>query len=123
MVELLMTRTDVHANAVDCHSYSPLWLAARAGHLEVARRLLKHHTIDRDHQKADKSPLVISIIKGYLDIATLLLRQGGRLGVNISEMALLLGARRGYPRLVSLILEDTRIKPNCVDSKGRTPLF
>ena len=123
MVELFLARADIQVNA---QKAPPLFHAAKKGHLEIVRRLLRFDTIDINQKFWNNSPICIASEMGHLEVARLLLAQGARLDINsktyLGYTALSLAAFHGHLDIIDLLLEDSRLDVAAADEFGETAL-
>lgn len=128
MVDKLLT-TNMDPNTA--HPYigeNPLYLAAKAGHIKVVKRLLKEKNIEVDKALKDgTTPLMVASYEGNLEIVDILLKAGanpkktGPKGVT----SLYWAADKNHPEIVARLLKEETVLAD-VDKaveNGVTPLM
>ncbi|MBE3042712.1 ankyrin repeat domain-containing protein, partial [Candidatus Bathyarchaeota archaeon] len=125
VVKALLESEDIDPNAFNGHGMSPLAIAAKQGHLEVAQLLLDCHQVNPNLVDGQgMSPLAIAAQRGHLEVVRLLLdchqvnpalvdRQG------VSPFAT--AVRWGYLEIARLLLDCHQVNPALVDRQGVSP--
>ena len=95
---------------------TPLYIASRVGHFEVAEQLLKNTNIDVNKISNGENPLITAAEKGYTDIVGLLL-QFPTIDTNINKRgsegsALFLASANNHSMIVEQLLLQPQIEVN-----------
>jgi len=104
-----LLRAGAAVDAADARGQTPLFLAARDGHKEIAELLIAHgaNPAKRDFWKSGNAPLHVAAERGQSEIVQLLLDKGVK--VNFSnrhgQTALLLAAWNRHPDTFALLLK------------------
>jgi ankyrin repeat protein len=107
MVELLLTRADIDINK---SVPSPLFAAARQGHIHIFDRLIRIEGVNLDKGWWGESPLDVSTGNNHCYIVTVLIEQLIKQNPDISanwffNIALTIARRRGHTDLVGVLLD------------------
>ena len=106
---------------------TPLYIAAREGHVDVARLLLDRGRADANWRARDNgaTPLCSAVKKRHVDVARLLLERG-RADANLTfgdgVSPLNLAAENGHVDMLQLLLDRGRADATQADNHGRNPL-
>ncbi|KIW63768.1 hypothetical protein PV04_08746 [Phialophora macrospora] len=103
---------------------SPLQLAARAGHIEIVRELLRRHVIDEDRKKDISVAVYRSAVIGYGAVVKVLLDHDANCIAEDEDgnTALHLAASRGHSEVLTQFLERPQFNINEANSSGWTTL-
>lgn len=126
--ELLRDLMAGDINTRDEGNNTPLWLAAREGHLAVARLLLKHGKSEYSMVNAicesKHTPLSVAVVTGKSNIVKLMLGQPG-VQLNTTDhnghTPLTLAAKKGHETIADLLLQMEGIDLG-PDGRNQTPL-
>jgi len=99
----------VAAHAADERGASPLLMAAKNGHGDVAALLLEHGASVNQPRHDGVTPLMIAVQEGHPDLVALFLDKGAHVNVRAQLVAgitlLHVAAHRGNREIVTLLLE------------------
>lgn len=104
MIEMLLAHKDIKVNERDAKNRTSVSLAARHGHEDVLRLLLKHDGID------DMSLLMHASRRGHAKIVRLLLlfrRSSINEQDNFGETSLIIAVRHDHREVVPILLDST----------------
>lgn len=105
---------------------SPMHIATQHGHSKTVAMMLQHNAqVDaHDRTYSRKTPLMIAVEQGKLDIAEMLVAHGANplKTDNMKRNALHIAAHHGNPKVLEFILGLPGIDVNAVDGLGRTAL-
>ena len=124
MVQLLLDR-GAGVNQANTNGYTPLFIAAREGHLPVVQLLLDRGAGVNQADNEGVTPLYIAAQEGHLPVVKLLLDRGADVNpamTNEGYTPLLIAAREGHLPVVQLLL-DRGAGVNQADNEGVTPLY
>ena len=115
---------DVNDRGIETEPRTPLHVALRRGHLEVARVLLEHGADTEARNSGDLTPLLWASKKGYAEVARDLLEHGADTEARDSDnhTPLLWASKKGYAEVARDLLEhgaDTEAR----DGDNHTPLL
>jgi ankyrin repeat protein len=129
VVQNLIEREDVDADAKDKWSRTALSWAAEKGHKAVVRQLTGIANVDVNTRDKDgKTPLIYASRNGHKEITELLVARGG-IDINAKDdfygqSPLAWAAENGYREIVELLMAQTNIELNSKDKDyGQTPLY
>lgn len=114
----------VNAQTADERGVTPLFLAAKSGHREVAALLLEQGAGVNSARQDGVTPLFIAVQEGRRDVVTLLLEKGAdvKTQARIDGVTLLhIAAYRGDQAIVTLLLQHGADK-NARMSSGERPM-
>lgn len=119
--------TNIGVNSKDDDGRTPLSLAAKEGHEEVVRLLLKREDVNADPKDdCGRSPLSWAAQNGHESVVRLLVEQND-IDFNLKDedgrTPLSLAAEEGHEGVVRLLLQLKDIKVDSRDTRGLTPLF
>jgi ankyrin repeat protein len=120
--KLLVERVDLESS--DSHGFTPLAIATREGHEEVAS-LLMHNGADVNASDENRqSPLMVAALAGYKSIAELLINNGADVNASDSygQTPLTIAVSGGFEPMARLLI-DNGADINTGDRKSRTPLI
>ncbi len=98
----------VDAQAADDHGMTPLFLAVKNGHRDVAALLLEQGVAVNPRRPDGMTPLSLAVQQGHRDVVTLLLNKGADVKgqVRMGGVTLLhVGAYRGDQKIIELLLK------------------
>lgn len=108
-------------DALSQNGSTPLLIAAREGHPEVIRAMLRYGADPSDGGDKGISPLLMAAAEGHLEVVRLLLSYGA----NANEPALIEGrtplheaAGSGHFEVCRVLIEEGGAKVNALDSQG-----
>jgi len=125
VLELFLGRADIEMNV---QTAPPIFHAAKAGHLDVLRRLLCFDTIYFNHKYGcrEESPLCVASKLGHIEITGLLLRHKPRPDINFKTYMgytpLILAASSGQLGIVDLLLKEEGLDVAATDDFNETAL-
>lgn len=99
---------------------TPLLAAAYAGHLHIAKELLKHKRIRVDKTgNLDVTPLIAATIGGYTELVREILKHSPRVNKRDADgyTALMWAAKKGYLDIAKILLAQKDIEVNVLDEK------
>ena len=122
-----LLRNGVPLNSKDSDGRTPLWYAAKNGHVAVVQLLLAKDSIDLDSKDTrGLTPLSWAAWNGHEAMVKLLLAEDG---VDPQPKEILVGrtplswaAWNGHEKVVKLLLAKDGVDPDSKDFGGRTPL-
>lgn len=117
-------RQGVNAQAADERGVTPLFLAAKNGHRDVAALLLEQGAGVNPARQDGVTPLFIAVQEGQRDVVALLLENGADVNAQarVGGVTLLhVGAYRGDRKIVTLLLQHGADK-NARMSSGERPV-
>ncbi len=126
MMQLLLARKDVVADAKDSEGRTPLSLAASYGQFTVVKLLLDYTRADivNDQDAFGQTPLFHAAEYGHWAIVRLLLEASQGVNVNSTDIdgrtPLLIAAMNGHEAVVKLLLDRRDVDLWRVDNSGYT---
>lgn len=115
-------------NTIDSQNATPLMLASACGHTSILRRLLAQpqidiHRVDREQHTA----LWYAVYRGQVQSVQILLSSGFDLDINKGKLFSLASQKvwggSRYAEIMSLLLSQSELDPNCQDSEHDPPWF
>ena len=100
----------------------PLYTAAEAGHVDMARRLLEHDADVNGRGVRDQTALFVAAREGHLPVVTLLLDRGADVNAGGEGGAPLHGAAAGAHAEIMTLLLSRGARVDTLDGSGGTPL-
>lgn len=127
IVEMLLERKDVDANAMDDFGLTPLAWASSRGHEEIVKLLMEQKNVDADPKDRDGwTPLSWAAYTGHEGVVRLLMERN-EVQVNWKSVSgrtpLSLAAARGREATVRVLLEREDVDVNAKNSRDQTPLW
>jgi ankyrin repeat protein len=103
---------------------TPLVMAAREGHLEIAKLLIQAGANVNKHASGDETPLMAASGNGNLGLVQFLIAKGASINKRLSDngTALLIAAKHGNTEVVSLLISK-RAKVDVAIQGNGTPLI
>merc|ERR1711965_913853 len=116
--------TGVEARLIRKLSFSPLYIACKNGHVDVARLLLEKGAEVNWANKNGQTPLHIVCLQGHVDAARLLLDNGAEVdrAINNGATPLHIVCLQGHVDAARLLLEKGA-EVDRANKWGQTPLF
>jgi ankyrin repeat protein len=126
IVHFLIVKCSQNVNARDLTlNETPLSVASRRGHSEVARVLLKHGAETETRGNTNCSPLDLASENGHVEVVRVLLEN--RADVNYADQdkwtALHLASISGEVEVARVLLANRRADPNARQRDNQTPLY
>jgi ankyrin repeat protein len=122
-VEILV-KHGADVNIPDDQGETALGIAARNGHTEIVRMLLKKCAVDTPDNEG-RTLVFITAKEGHTETVKMLVEHGANVNIpnDDGETPLGIAARCGHTEIVRMLLEDCHAIPHNSDFHGRTPLF
>lgn len=120
-IQELMSR-GFDANTVDAKGQHGVYIAVGDGSLKVAKMLVNWPQTDVNKLNLkDESPLMLAALKGYLDLAEMLIKKGADVN-KTGWTPLHYAASKGNLQIISLLLESSAYI-DATSPNGTTPLM
>jgi len=123
IVKFLIVERSQDVNARGFGSETPLSVASRQGHSEVARVLLEHGADTETGNSTGCSPLEVASAGGHVEVVQVLLEHGADVEARdeYKYTALHMASTHGKPASTRVLLEHSA-DPNAKDANDETPL-
>lgn len=117
---------EILKNSYNSHGKTPLYIAAKNGFTEIAKKLISHG-LNKNITHNGKTPLVAAIINGHIEIVKLLIASGVDLEGSFMQMhyntsPLVESIKNGHVEIVKLLIE-AGIELDGLSMKEYFPLY
>ena len=120
-------KNSIDINSKDANNETGIIIATDRNDITMVKLLLEHDaSINIASDKIDNTPIMIASVKGYEDIAQLLIEKSNpdmTILNGYGGTALIPACERGHIEVVKLLLEKTNVKVNHINRLGWTALL